>query len=491
VAYIPNYKHDIFVSYAHVDDLPLVPGVEEGWVTTLVKCLKPRLAQELGRSEAYSLWMDNELSGHEKVTPQILDALRGTALILIVLSPGYLASEWCKREKDAFLDLIKERRGSCVFIIERNKIEDRDRPPEFNDLKGFKFWRVGQEGKSTHVLGTPVLAKELTPEVREYYGIVDGLIKELVDELHQMKAAAKLPATSGNQIRDMSPESLSPGQPTVYLAQVTDDLESERNNVKRYLTQAQVNVLPATWYSQEPNSFRQSVGRDLAKCSLFVQLLSGVSGKKPPDLPQGYLKLQLELAKETHKPILQWRSPAFDVTSVEDADHRKLIEGESVRAEGIEDFKREIRRRLLEKPEMKQPISAFVFVNMETSDRPLAEQVCSVLDRSGVGYSMPMQSEDPAKNRRDLEQNLLDCTGIIIIYGCSTVDWVRQQLLESRKILIRRESPIQAFAVFEGPPEQKCSLDLKFANMQILNSRRGFSETELEKFLDLIRKRGA
>ena len=60
-AFIPGFKHDIFVSYAHIDDEPLA-GSDEGWVTTLVRKLKTRLAQRLGRSDAYSLWMDFELS---------------------------------------------------------------------------------------------------------------------------------------------------------------------------------------------------------------------------------------------------------------------------------------------------------------------------------------------------------------------------------------------------------------------------------------------
>jgi hypothetical protein len=75
VPYVPQYEYDIFVSYAHVDDDPL-PGANEGWVSTLVRSLKTRLAQKLGRSDAYSLWMDHELSGSEPVTSQIAGELR-------------------------------------------------------------------------------------------------------------------------------------------------------------------------------------------------------------------------------------------------------------------------------------------------------------------------------------------------------------------------------------------------------------------------------
>jgi len=55
--YVPNYQHDIFVSYAHVDNEPFA-GAEKGWVTTLISNLKNELGRQLGRADAYSLWMD-------------------------------------------------------------------------------------------------------------------------------------------------------------------------------------------------------------------------------------------------------------------------------------------------------------------------------------------------------------------------------------------------------------------------------------------------
>src|SRR5208283_4718284 len=158
MSYVPNYKNDIFVSYARVDDNPF-PGVQTGWVTTLINSIQIRLAQRLGRSDAYSLWMDYELAQHVKLTPQIMDALRQTAIMIIILSPGYLASEWCKRERNTFLELIKEG-NSRVFIIERDIIEDQDRPTEFQDLRGFRFWVRDREGKPPRILGAPVPDKD-------------------------------------------------------------------------------------------------------------------------------------------------------------------------------------------------------------------------------------------------------------------------------------------------------------------------------------------
>lgn len=101
MAFVPGHKYDVFVSYAHVDNLPLA-GAGTAWVSTLIQNLKVLLARKLGRDLA-EIWMDPRLAGNVPLTPAILDSLRETATLLVILSTGYLASEWCQREKNQFL----------------------------------------------------------------------------------------------------------------------------------------------------------------------------------------------------------------------------------------------------------------------------------------------------------------------------------------------------------------------------------------------------
>ena len=260
-----------------------------------------------------------------------------------------------------------------------------------------------------------------------------------------------------------------------------------RNNIKRHLDQAGIQVLPDTWYSQEPKAFRECAERDLANSDLFVQLISGTAGKKPVDLPQGYPKFQMELALAADKPILQWRSPTLDIEAVEDIEHRALLGGTTVRAEGLEDFKLEILKRLTEhaKPASTKK-NIFVFVDMESTDRPFAEQICNILDRYGAEYVLPVQSENPADNRRDLEQNLTECDALIVIYGGATNTWVRGQLREAHKAVAMRQHPLRALAVVEGPPEQKAPIDMKIQDMKILDYRMGINENMVRQFLDSL-----
>ena len=154
MGFVHPAKTDLFVSYAHVDDLPLEPG-RPGWVTTLVTNLQNLLAQRLGRGESISLWMDHRLPGHVELTPEIEGKLGEAAALLIVLSPAYLASTWCLKEMRFFIDAIHRvggRVGTRIFVIENDQV---DRPPDLGDLKGFRFWAKDPLGRSTRTLGIP------------------------------------------------------------------------------------------------------------------------------------------------------------------------------------------------------------------------------------------------------------------------------------------------------------------------------------------------
>lgn len=481
MAFVPHYEHDIFISYAHVDD-ELLPGAELGWVTTLEKGLRTRLAQQLGRKDAFSLWMDPQLARHQGVTPQILEILQRTAILVVILSPGYVASEWCRREKDTFLKLLSDRAraGSRVFVVERDRVEPSTRPPELAELTGYRFWVTDREGQAPRILGVP----KPSPNDERYYDKLTDLSYDLANELRALKTNSETPAIRAE---------VADNRPKVFLAQATDDLDPVRDEVGRYLDQAGVRVLPETFYSLEPSQFREAVCRDLEQCELFVQLLSEVPGKRPPALPQGYAALQWEQAQAAGKHILQWRRPELDPSTIADPVQRAILERETVLAVGIEEFKSRVKERTFYQPPAapEQRINAFVFVNMESTDRDLAQGVCEQLDSYGIDYVMPSWTGDPAEVRKDLEQNLMDCDGMIVIYGSTTVNWVREQLRQSRKTLTMRNRPVHAIAVYEGPPGDKEPLNLKLHNMQILNCRNCLSQTAMESFLARLRSEAA
>ena len=139
---MPPTGHDIFVSYAHVDDDP-VPGIDKGWVNTFVDGLRKYLARELGRPDAYSLWMDYELRGNEPLTAAIRGQLSTAKILLLFLSTGYLASDWCREELATFIAQCGPDTGR-IFPVYVSPVDQVPEP--LRDLLMYPFWVDERDG---------------------------------------------------------------------------------------------------------------------------------------------------------------------------------------------------------------------------------------------------------------------------------------------------------------------------------------------------------
>ena len=86
MAYVPGYAADLFVSYAHRNN-------HDGWVTEL----KSRLAGSLADLSAdVDLWFDaDRLRTGDTFKQEIRDKLSDTMMMVSVVSPAYLQSEFC------------------------------------------------------------------------------------------------------------------------------------------------------------------------------------------------------------------------------------------------------------------------------------------------------------------------------------------------------------------------------------------------------------
>lgn len=486
--YVSNYKHDIFVSYAQADNEPLLPG-ESGWVTNLISGLKILLGKKLGHQETFSLWMDYELRGNTVVTPQIYEQLTNSATFLIILSPAYLASQWCRLELNTFLAEQGKESGR-LFIIEHDKVE---RPPALTDLLGYKFWRLDNT-EQPRTLGLP---KPSAEEV-EYYQRLDDLARQLTEKLVDLNAQIKSSTSSPIATTDSPKENTQELPPlttdpsstsapiapvTVFLAEVTDDLEARRQEVKRGLEQQGIQILPNKVYSFA--NIQQAIDEDLQQCQLFIQLLSDKAGNNYP-------QFQYERAQTAQIAILQWREPNLAMTDITDSNHRALLEGSTVIASGLVEFQTYIINQLKKQQQPTiEPLEgdSLVFINAAPEDMELAYQVRDILDAHGIGYSLPLDitvTTKATEMRSHLEQNLLTCDAVLVLYDHTSIIWVNEQLLYCRRIQRKREQPIQVIAVYNTPTTSKHALNIKLPNMQVLDCPTPHVDTCLPLFLQRL-----
>jgi hypothetical protein len=271
----------------------------------------------------------------------------------------------------------------------------------------------------------------------------------------------------------------------VVLGEVADDLEFKRAEVQRYLEQQGVPVLPEMSYPLGRVDFEAALDADLSQATVFVQLLGPIPGKRPRDIPDGYGWLQFEGARRRKLRILQWRSPDLDVDAIEWARHRELLELDTVQATSIESFKKAI-MAALEPPPPPEPRRAIVdrplvFLNTESRHRDIAGEIRSAIGDRAV-WAQPL-FEGPAEMvREDLEQNLIDCDAMVMVYA-DNPGWARAQLRNYHKLSPRRERPIRAIGLIDAPPVEKPELGFFLPELVTIEGRSGIGSSTVIQLL--------
>jgi len=188
-------------------------------------------------------------------------------------------------------------------------------------------------------------------------------------------------------------------------------------------------------------------------------------------------------------PFLQWRDRKLDLATITDPGQRAFLDTATVVAIGIEEFKQYIIQQLeaieakrLEEEKRQQEASlkrtmrtasltgdTLVFINTGAEDLSLARELGEMLQEEGFGFSLPLlENIPPTEKRQDLEENLLDCDAVIVLYASTSVVWVREQLRYCRRMQGRRDRPLKIIAVFSQAAPNKPPLGMNLPNMQVL-----------------------
>jgi hypothetical protein len=486
MAFIPGYAQDIFVSYAHVDDQPFIAAATAteqatGWVATLVRHLKNELGQKIGRADAVSVWFDSHnLRGNHQLTDEIAGRLKNTALFVAILSPGYAASQWCQDEARLFAEAPGES-GRRIFIVEKAPLdEDAAPPPSLGGRRAYHFW-YRDRAEQTRTFAVPMPH----PDDVEYFRQIEDLARDLRDQCRAMHGALA-PASPAAPL----PAQIVSDVPSVLLAEVTDDLEFKRAEVQRYLEQHGVAVLPELTYPLGRADFEAALDADLGRGKLFVQLLGPIAGKRPRDIPDGYSWLQLEGARRRGLPLLQWRSPEIDLNEIAWPRHRELLELATVQATSLESFKSAIIAALQPPPPEPMPRRdgahrPLVFLNTEPRHRGIAAEVRAAIgDRAD--WAEPLVEGLAEEVREDLEQNLIDCDAMVMVYA-DNPGWARAQLRQFRKLAPRRERPVRAIPIIDAPPVEKPDLGMTLDGLVMIDGRRGIGPDALSQLSESLR----
>jgi hypothetical protein len=288
-----NFQWDVFISYAHIDNQPLTPE-QKGWVTLFHSTLQTMLSQQIGAKAG--IWRDEKLRGNDIFSSEIVDQLPRTALMISVLTPRYVHSEWCTKEINEFCRIAEQTGGlvidnkARVFKVIKTPVDrEEPLPPVVDKVLGYEFY--GYDEDQTPREFDPAYGEKSKEEfLRKVY--------KLARDIAQLRARldASVPHDDGTRKDESAPK------PTVYLAECSRDRRDAREVLRGELERYGYPVLPNQQLPSDEEEYVAEVERLVAQCRFSVHLIGTGYGVVPDGASQkSVVVLQNELAARRSK----------------------------------------------------------------------------------------------------------------------------------------------------------------------------------------------
>ncbi len=498
-----KFENDIFVSYAHIDDQPLVEG-QKGWISSFHRVLEIRLGQLLGRHPR--IWRDPKLQGNDIFADRLVERLPRVAIIASIVSPRYLKSDWCMRELREFTKASATTGGmrvgnkARVFKIVKTPVPIEQQGGELQDMLGYEFFTVDPDSGRAREL-----SQTGDPESqRLYWAKLDDLAHDMAELLEAIEE------TGG-----VAPEAAGPvtERVTVYLAETTYDLREQRDAVRRELLGYDATVLPDRSLPLVGPECEEAVREQLARSSLSIHLIGRNYGIVPEGETRSTVVLQNDLAIERGEAggfgRLIWLPE--DLESEDERQVRfidslqtdaRIQAGADILQTALGDFKSAIHRRLRppEPPKEKEEAAPVlepslldesplkrIYLIFDQRDGEEPNVVTDYLFDQGFEVILPVFEGDEAQVRKDHEENLSICDGVLLFYGAGNELWLRAKLREVQKsAAFGRKKPIGARAVLLGPPDTAPKGRFRTHEALVLDQRGTFDPAAMQPFLSQL-----
>lgn len=481
-----NFEDDLFISYAHIDNQPLAEGLK-GWVETFHERLKIRLGQLTG--EPVRIWRDRKLQGNDHFPETLVAQVSKAALLLVVLSPRYVKSEWCLRELGVFCRAAEAGGGLAVgdklrvFKVVKFHVPLTEHPTQLRDVLGYEFFEYDAERGR---------AREFSPDVTpardiRYWERLDDIaydIRQMLDTLArpaQPKAEAK----------------------TIYLSETTSDLSTERDLIKRELQLQGHTVLPDRELPLTARRLREAVREYMERSSLSIHLLGGSYGIIPEDENRSLVEIQSELAEERGGGLrrIVWMPAGLEPR---DERQRRVVEhfqrglnghrDIEVLQTSLEELKKHLEERMADmpKPAPAPPNGggpASVYLICDREDLGEVTPLEDYLFGRGFNVLLPAMEGDETLLREDHKANLVECDAAVVYYGRASDVWLRMKQRELQKAAGYRDGrPMLAKAIYMTGPPTSAKEHVRDQEALVVKSFDGFSFDALAPFVERVEK---
>jgi hypothetical protein len=491
-----TFESDAFISYAHLDNLPLIEGAS-GWVEDFHRALEVRIAQLRGKEP--KIWRDPKLQGNDFFADTLVERLRHVAVLISILSPPYIHSEWTLRELNEFWTAAGEHGGvrigdkARVFKVLKTPVPLNEQPAELRQLLGYEFFREDPNTRRIRELNR-AFGRDAELE----------FLMRLDDLAHEM--CGLLGCLEPDQETQPGP---APNKATVYLAETTADLRDERDSIRRELQEHGYTVVPPFPLPTVENELRSAVKEQLDRSQLSIHLVGDHYSLVPEGAVESCAEIQNDLAIERAArgsfSQLVWIPPDLQIR---DERQRKLVEqlrlnprirqGSDLLEVPFETLRTTIQDRL--RARQKPPSSGVqpgpsekftqLYLIYDQRDQETIQPWRQFLFEQGMEILTPDFEGNETEVRENQEQNLRICDAVIIHFGAASESWLRRKIREVQKSPgYGRTDPLRAFAISLAPPKTPQKEVFQTHEADVISQLSGFSPDPWARFVQQAKGR--
>jgi hypothetical protein len=493
------FEKQVFISYAHIDNEPLSQN-QQGWITRFHTSLSAMLGMRLGRKA--EIWRDIKLSGNDIFADEILQQFPKTALLISVLTPRYVESEWCTREVQEFCKTAQTTGGvlvdnkSRVIKVVKIPVSDETLLPDVMKLAlGYPFYVFDEQ--QTPLELDPAYGEEFTQKYNLKMAKLAFDVAELIKKIDSQSKAASQVASATDK-------------PAIYLADCSIDRREDREAINADLRLHGYTVLAEVQLPTDEMTFLGELATVLARCQLSIHIIGNNYGVVPDGPTERSLVfLENELAIEYSKKLglrrIIWLPAGTKSDSLRQQEFIDLMLRDSRAQFGadlitgdLEEVKAAIHAALkkLETPpppppkpaEDAEPGTKLVYLICDERDRKATIPLRKFLKSQGFETHIPVFEGDAATVRQSNQDLLSACDAAIVFYGVGDEGWKRSVDAELRKAAGYRTSKTSlAPYICLADPVTADKTDLvDLEEPRLINCLSGFSEAVIADFVNAV-----
>ncbi len=486
MAYIPGYNYDIFISYAHLDNEKL-PGQTDGWIELFYKSLQLKLAQRIGKMDSVKIWWDSKkLDGSTLFDDSIENGIKDSAIMISLLSPGYLNSDYCMKELQLFTaKAAKEKVGlkvgdsSRIIKVLLNNIPYSKWPAPLAGSTGFPFYFA----KDKENLGDPLDATS-GPFMEQLKELRDALV-ELLNEFPKDQTTVAEPVTADAA----SAETITSDQAfTIYFGEVADSMRTVRKRTIAELEKKGYKIVTGVPPPDEPAAHAEKALTCINEADLAVHLLDEFPGREiVGQTDNWYPKAQLELSLQHAKSKVVWMPAEFQETDIEEEAYKKFVQSVAVNVDTKNQFdlirgnKSELARQINDLAVAIQQSKAAtqadekisVLLDTHFNDQQYAFTVGQALLQNNIQPYINPQEDNPHKNMQFLADRMSSVNKLVFFYGTVTKEWVLERMSAALQLIVTNNYPIDDFIIYLAPPnktDDSIVLNQRFIKVNLFNN---------------------